>query len=133
MRQKIGLVALVVPEYEAGLAFFVDGLGFELVEDRIDGAKRWIVVRPVGAETGLVIARAVGAEQKAAIGNQTGGRVGFFLQTDDFDRDATAITSAGGAFEEEPRNETYGRVAVFRDPFGNRWDLIQPASCPPAP
>lgn len=127
MRQKIGLVALIVPEYDAALAFFVDGLGFELVEDRVDGAKRWIVVRPVGAETGLVIARAVNEQQQAAIGNQMGGRVGFFLQTDDFDRDAKAITAAGGSFEEKPRDVVYGRVAVFNDPFGNRWDLIQPA------
>lgn len=128
MRQKIGLVALVVPEYEAALDFFVEGLGFELVEDRVDGAKRWIVVRPVGAETGLVLARAVGTTQQAAIGNQTGGRVGFFLQTDDFNRDAAAIVTAGGSLEEEPRDEAYGRVAVFNDPFGNRWDLIQPTS-----
>jgi catechol 2,3-dioxygenase-like lactoylglutathione lyase family enzyme len=128
MGQKIGLVALIVPEYQAGLDFFVGALGFEMVEDRVDGAKRWIVVRPKGAETGLVIARAVGVEQVAAIGNQSGGRVGFFLETDDFDRDAARIVTAGGSFEEEPRDEVYGRVAVFRDPFGNRWDLIQPAS-----
>jgi catechol 2,3-dioxygenase-like lactoylglutathione lyase family enzyme len=128
MGQQIGLVALIVPEYQAGLDFFVGALGFELVEDRVDGSKRWIVVRPRGAETGLVIARAVGAEQKAAIGNQSGGRVGFFLQTDDFDRDAARITAAGGTFEEKPRDEVFGRVAVFRDPFGNRWDLIQPAT-----
>lgn len=127
MGQKIGLVALLVPEYQAGLDFFVGGLGFELIEDRPEGTKRWIVVRPTGAETGLVIARAVGAEQQAAIGNQHGGRVGFFLQTGDFDRDAVRIRAAGGTFEEPPRDEIYGRVAVFRDPFGNRWDLIQPA------
>jgi catechol 2,3-dioxygenase-like lactoylglutathione lyase family enzyme len=128
MGQKIGLVALIVPEYQAGLDFFVGALGFKIVEDRVDGAKRWIVVRPPGAETGLVIARAVGSEQIAAIGNQSGGRVGFFLQTDDFDRDASQIVTAGGLFEEKPRDEVYGRVAVFRDPFGNRWDLIQPAT-----
>lgn len=128
MKQKLGLVALVVPSYEAGLAFFVDGLGFELVQDIPQGDKRWVVVRPVGAETGLVLARAVGAEQEAAIGNQTGGRVGFFLHSDDFERDARNITAAGGVFQEDPRDETYGIVAVFADPFGNRWDLIQPAT-----
>jgi predicted enzyme related to lactoylglutathione lyase len=128
MKQKIALAALVVPEYEPALEFFVDGLGFELIEDLPQGGKRWIVVRPRGSETGLVIARAVDAAQRAAIGNQTGGRVSFFLQTDDFDRDAERIEKSGGSFEEQPRDEVYGRVAVFRDPFGNRWDLIQPAT-----
>ena len=128
MKQKLGLVSLVVPSYEAGLAFFVGGLGFELVDDIPQGDKRWVVVRPVGAETGLVLARAVGAEQEAAIGNQAGGRVGFFLHTDDFERDVDRITGAGGVFQEDPRHEPYGIVAVFTDPFGNRWDLIQPAT-----
>ncbi|MGR3292035.1 MAG: VOC family protein [Paracoccaceae bacterium] len=127
MKQRIGLVALVVPEYEPALDFFVGGLGFELIEDRPDGAKRWLVIRPAGAETGLVLARADGIKQTAAIGNQTGGRVGFFLHTDDFYRDAKRIHEAGGVFEEEPRHELYGIVAVFSDPFGNRWDLIEPA------
>jgi len=125
MKQTIALVALVVPEYEPALAFFVDGLGFELVEDIAQGDKRWVVVRPRGAETGLVLARAVGAAQQAAIGMQTAGRVGFFLETDDFTRDADRIIQAGGEFEESPRDEPYGRVAVFRDPFANRWDLIE--------
>ena len=127
MALKIALLALLVPEYQPALEFFVAGLGFDLVEDRSETNKRWIVVRPKGAETGLLLARAEGAEQAAAIGHQTGGRVGLFLQTDDFDGDAARITAAGGVFEETPRTEAYGRVAVFRDPFGNRWDLIQPA------
>lgn len=127
MAQKIALLALLVPEYQPALEFFVAGLGFDLVEDRAEAKKRWIVVRPKGAETGLLLARAEGAEQAAAIGHQTGGRVGLFLQTEDFDGDAARITAAGGVFEETPRTEAYGRVAVFRDPFGNRWDLIQPA------
>ena len=127
MAQKIALLALLVPEYQPGLEFFVAGLRFDLVEDRAEAKKRWIVVRPKGAETGLLLARAEGAEQAAAIGHQTGGRVGLFLQTEDFDGDAARITAAGGVFEETPRTEAYGRVAVFRDPFGNRWDLIQPA------
>ena len=127
MAQKIALLALLVPEYQPALEFFVAGLRFDLVEDRAEAKKRWIVVRPKGAETGLLLARAEGAEQAAAIGHQTGGRVGLFLQTEDFDDDAARITAAGGVFEETPRTEAYGRVAVFRDPFGNRWDLIQPA------
>ena len=97
------------------------------MHDEPQGDKRWVVVRPKGAETGLVIARAVGPDQTAAIGNQTGGRVGFFLQTDDFARDSVRVIVAGGTFEESPRHEPYGTVAVFRDPFGNRWDLIEPA------
>ena len=125
--QKIGLVALVVPDYEAGIEFFVGGLGFDLVQDLPQGLKRWVVVRPKNAETGLVLAQAEGSEQIAAIGHQTGGRVSFFLQTDDFDRDAAAVVAAGGAIAENPRDEIYGRVAVFTDPFGNRWDLIQPS------
>jgi len=126
MKQHIGLVALVVPDYESALAFYVNGLGFELVQDIPQGTKRWVVVRPIGAETGLLIARADGDRQLAAIGDQTGGRVGFFLYTDDFARDRAAIIAAGGQFEEAPRSEDYGRVAVFNDPFGNRWDLIEP-------
>jgi len=127
MRQKIGLVALVVPDYDSAISFYVSGLGFDLAQDEIQGKKRWVVVRPRGAETGLLIARAANADQSAAVGNQTGGRVGFFLHTDDFDRDAIAITGAGGKFQENPRDEIYGRVAVFTDPFGNMWDLIEPA------
>jgi len=96
-----------------------------MVEDIAQGDKRWVVVRPRGAETGLVLARAVGEAQQAAIGMQTAGRVGFFLETDDFTRDAARIVQAGGEFEESPRHEPYGRVAVFRDPFANRWDLIE--------
>jgi len=128
MKRRIALVALLVPEYEPALAFFVAGLGFDLVEDIAQGDKRWVVVRPPGGETGLVLARAVGPEQRAAIGGQAGGRVGFFLESDDFSRDAARIVQAGGKFEETPRDEPYGRVAVFRDPFGNRWDLIQPTT-----
>ncbi len=128
MRLKIGLVTLVVPEYEPAIAFYVHGLGFELVEDFPQGKKRWVVVRPKGSETGLLLARAVGPQQNAAIGNQTGGRVAFFLHTDNFAHMAARITQAGGTFQEEPRNEDYGKVGVFQDPFGNLWDLIQPAS-----
>ncbi|MGO4619159.1 VOC family protein [Ensifer sp. 2YAB10] len=130
MRQTIARVALVVPDYDAGIGFYCDKLGFDLVEDtRLDDSKRWVVVRPKGAvETSLLLAKADGERQQAAIGNQTGGRVGFFLFTDDFARDHAAMLAAGVVFLEAPRHEPYGVVAVFSDPFGNQWDLLQPAA-----
>jgi catechol 2,3-dioxygenase-like lactoylglutathione lyase family enzyme len=123
---RLSLVAVLVPDYDAGLAFYVGTLGFRLVDDIDQGRKRWVVVEPPGGGCRLLLARAEGAAQEAAIGNQTGGRVGFFLQTDDFGRDHAAMLAAGVTFEEAPRHEPYGRVAVWRDPFGNRWDLIGP-------
>ncbi len=129
--QRIAALALLVPEYEAGLAFYIGVLGFRLVEDIDQGHKRWVVVEPAGGGCRLVLARAEGATQRAAIGNQTGGRVFLFLQTDDFTRDHTAMQAKGVQFEEPPRAEPYGMVAVWRDPFGNRWDLIGPPA--PAP
>jgi catechol 2,3-dioxygenase-like lactoylglutathione lyase family enzyme len=126
----ISALALVVPDYDLALAFYVDTLGFRLCEDIDQGRKRWVTVEPPGGGTRLVLARAEGAEQVAAIGNQTGGRVFLFLATDDFARDHAAMTAAGVTFEEAPRHEPYGSVAVWRDPFGNRWDLIGP---PPPP
>ena len=130
MKQTIARVALVVPDYDAAIGFYCGKLGFDLLEDTdLGDGKRWILVRPRGAtETALLIAKADGEAQKAAIGNQAGGRVGFFLFTDDFDRDHRAMREAGVRFLEEPRRETYGTVAVFADPFGNNWDLLQPAS-----
>jgi catechol 2,3-dioxygenase-like lactoylglutathione lyase family enzyme len=128
MPASISAIALVVPDYEAGLAFYVGKLGFRLVDDIDQGRKRWVVVEPPGGGTRLVLARAEGAEQKAAIGNQAGGRVFLFLETDDFARDHAAMLGAGVTFEEAPRHEPYGSVAVWRDPFGNRWDLIGPAT-----
>ncbi len=130
MRQTIACVALVVPDYDAGIGFYCGKLGFDLVEDtRLDDSKRWVVVRPKGAvETSLLLAKADGERQQAAIGNQTGGRVGFFLFTDDFARDHAAMLAAGVVFLEAPRHEPYGVVAVFSDPFGNQWDLLQPAA-----
>ena len=125
MPARLAAVTLLVPDYPAGLGFFVDRLGFTLVEDTdLGGGKRWVLVAPPGGGTRLLLARAATPAQAAAIGNQAGGRVGFFLETDAFDRDHAAFTAAGVAFEESPRDEPYGRVAVFRDPFGNRWDLI---------
>ena len=127
MSLRISAVALVVPDYDAAIAFYVGTLGFELRSDEDHGGgKRWITVAPPGAETALLLARAVNPRQTAAIGSQTGGRVGFFLHTDDFDRDHARMTAEGVVFDESPRNEAYGRVAVWRDPFGNRWDLIGP-------
>ncbi|HEV7317131.1 MAG TPA: VOC family protein [Ensifer sp.] len=129
MRQTIARIALVVPDYDAGIAFYCGKLGFDLVEDtKLDESKRWVVVRPKGAvETSLLLAKADGERQQAAIGNQTGGRVGFFLFTDDFARDHATMSAEGVVFLETPRHEPYGTVAVFSDPFGNHWDLLQPA------
>jgi catechol 2,3-dioxygenase-like lactoylglutathione lyase family enzyme len=123
---RISAVALVVPDYDAGIAFYVGKLGFRLVEDIDQGRKRWVTVEPSGGGTRLVLAQAEGAEQLAAVGNQAGGRVFLFLHTDDFARDHAAMLAAGVEFEEAPRQEPYGSVAVWRDPFGNRWDLIGP-------
>ena len=126
MRQRITAVALVVPDYDAAIRFFCDVLGFALIDDIDKGRKRWVTVEPVGGGLRLVLAQAEGAAQQAAIGNQAGGRVWLFMQTDDFARDHARMTAAGVVFEEVPRHEPYGIVAVWRDPFGNRWDLIQP-------
>jgi catechol 2,3-dioxygenase-like lactoylglutathione lyase family enzyme len=123
---RISALALVVPDYEAGLAFYVGKLGFRLVEDIDQGRKRWVTVEPPGGGVRLVLARAEGEAQVAAIGNQAGGRVFLFLETDDFARDHAMMLAAGVEFEEAPRHEPYGSVAVWRDPFGNRWDLIGP-------
>lgn len=123
---RLALIALLVPSYDAGLAFFVEGLGWDLHEDTDrGGGKRWVRVSPPGAQTQFLLARAVG-DQRETIGRQGGGRVWLFLHTDDFARDAARLTAAGAIFEEDPRHEPYGTVAVFRDPFGNRWDLIEP-------
>lgn len=128
MRQSLALTALLVPDYDAGLAFYVGVLGFDLAEDRaLSPDKRWVVVRPKGsAGSGLLLAKAADARQAARIGDQTGGRVFLFLETDDFTRDHAAMLARGVPFEEAPRREPYGMVAVFRDPFDNRWDLIEP-------
>ena len=124
--QTIALFTLVVPDYDAGIAFYVGKLGFELLEDtRRSATKRWVRVAPKGAQTAILLAKADGPQQRAAVGNQTGGRVGFFLETDDFERDHDAMCAAGVTFREAPRAEPYGTVAVLEDPFGNLWDLIQ--------
>ena len=126
--QELGLVSLVVPDYEEALAFYVGTLGFSLVEDSPvpEQQKRWVVVAPPGERgANLLIARASTPEQGARIGNQTGGRVFLFLYTDDFARDHDTYTSKGVEFVRPPRDEPYGTVAVFKDPFGNLWDLVQ--------
>ena len=126
MASRIAALALVVPDYDAAIAFYVGTLGFRLTEDIDQGAKRWVTVEPPGGGVRLLLARAEGVEQAAAIGNQAGGRVFLFLRTDDFARDHAAMQAAGVTFEETPRHEAYGSVAVWRDPFGNRWDLLGP-------
>ena len=123
--QRLSTLSILVPDYDAGIAFFVGQLGFNLIEDTDQGHKRWVKVAPKGAETAFLIAKATTPEQIAAIGNQGGGRVWLILETDNFERDHTAYVAAGVAFEEAPRHEPYGTVAVFADPFGNRWDLIE--------
>lgn len=126
MNQIISCVTLLVPDYDAGIRFYVDSVGFELLEDtRISPAKRWVRVGPKGAQTGLLLARADSALQHASTGAQTGGRVSFFLKTDDFMRDYSEMQKRGVTFLETPRHEAYGIVAVFEDPFGNKWDLLQ--------
>jgi catechol 2,3-dioxygenase-like lactoylglutathione lyase family enzyme len=129
---RVDLVTLVVDDYDPAIEFFVDVLGFDLVEDSPsltnDGRpKRWVVVRPPGAETGILLARADGERQEVVIGNQVAGRVGFFLRVDDFDAAYQRMVAAGVEFVTSPRAEAYGRVAVFVDIAGNRWDLLGPA------
>jgi catechol 2,3-dioxygenase-like lactoylglutathione lyase family enzyme len=122
--------ALIVEDYDAAIAFFVDALGFELVEDSPalttagGRPKRWVVVRPPGRSTGLLLARADGERQRHAIGNQFAGRVGLFLRVDDFQAQYDRMRAAGVEFIGEPRDEAYGRVVVFLDIAGNRWDLL---------
>jgi len=125
----ISAVSLVVPDYDEAVAFYVGRLGFELIQDTALGPdKRWILVAPPGAgECRLLLAKAATPAQSAAIGAQAGGRVFLFLTTDDFAREHARFLAAGVAFMEAPRDEPYGRVAVFADPFGNLWDLIEPA------
>jgi catechol 2,3-dioxygenase-like lactoylglutathione lyase family enzyme len=131
MKQSLGLVALVVREYDEALDFFVGTLGFSLVEDTYIPAqdKRWVVVEPPGSGGArLLLARAVNEVQSSRIGNQTGGRVFLFLYTDDFWRDYRLYQSKGVEFVREPKQESYGTVAVFKDLYGNLWDLVQPKS-----
>jgi len=127
-RQSLAQVAIVVRDYDEAIAFYRDVLGFRLIEDtRLDEKKRWVVVAPPAGETRLLLARAANDAQASRIGDQTGGRVFLFLHTDDFWRDYRTWMARGVEFTGEPRVEPYGTVAVFRDLYGNLWDLIQPA------
>ena len=122
---KLAFLSILVPDYDAGIAFFVGQLGCTLIEDTpIGGDKRWVRVAPKGSGTGFLLARAVG-DQAAFIGKQGGGRVWLFMETDDFAKDHAWLKQNGVRFAEDPRVEPYGTVAVFEDPFGNRWDLVQ--------
>ncbi len=128
MKQHIAAVTLLVPDYDQAIAYYVGKLGFRLIEDTaLSPTKRWVVVAPPGnGDTGLLLALADSLHQRQAIGNQTGGRVFLILKTDDFDRDFARFKQAGIEFLEAPRLEAYGKVVVFRDAFGNKWDLIEP-------
>ena len=128
---RLDKIAIVVDDYDRAIAFFTGALGFDLVEDSPSltnngRPKRWVVVRPPGGDTGILLAQADGDSQAAVVGNQVGGRVGFFLEVDDFDAAYQRMTAAGVEFVTEPRTEPYGRVAVFVDIAGNRWDLLSP-------
>jgi len=130
MQQKILHIALVVRDYDEAIDFYCNKLNFKLVDDtyQAEQDKRWVVVSPPGeGGTNLLLAKASSAEQAQFIGNQSGGRVFLFLQTDDFSRDFKAMNAAGIRFVREPQEETYGTVAVFEDIYGNLWDLFQPA------
>ncbi|MGA9279171.1 VOC family protein [Ilumatobacter sp.] len=129
----LGLITIVVDDYDRAIRHYVQDLGFALVKDLDQGDKRWVVVAPPGTErdrqaTHVLLAEATDDDQRARVGDQTGGRVSFFLHTEDFDMDHMALSQRGIVFEEEPRDEPYGRVAVFCDLFGNRWDLIETVS-----
>lgn len=128
MKQTIATVALLVRDYDEAIDFYVGKLGFALAADTdMGGGKRWVVVSPRGGSgANLLLAEGKGEAQMAAIGCQAGGRVGFFLHTDDFVRDHAAFTAAGVKFLEAPRHEVYGSVAVFEDLYGNKWDLLEP-------
>jgi catechol 2,3-dioxygenase-like lactoylglutathione lyase family enzyme len=132
-------LSLIVDDYDEAIAFFVDALGFELVEDepaltsKEGRPKRWVMVRPPGAQTGVLLAQADGERQRAAVGDQYAGRVALFLRVDDFDAQVERMRAAGVEFLEEPRDEPYGRVVIFRDVAGNRWDLLGPRPNSDAP
>jgi predicted enzyme related to lactoylglutathione lyase len=126
--QRLSLTALLVRDYDEAIAFYVGQVGFDLAEDTdMGGGKRWVVVRPPGSDAGLLLAKSANG-----VGDQAGGRVFLFLETDDFGRDQGRMAAAGVRFLEAPRHEPYGTVAVWEDLYGNKWDLIQPAPRPPS-
>ncbi|MBS0411766.1 MAG: VOC family protein [Proteobacteria bacterium] len=127
-RRSVALTTFLVRDYDEAIAFFTGVLGFHLTADQdMGGGKRWVAVAPrADGGPGLLLAKAAGADQEAAVGRQAGGRVFMFLHTDDFARDHARMTAAGVVFHEAPRHEPYGTVAVFEDLYGNPWDLLQP-------
>ena len=126
--RRIATVAMVVADYDEAITWYVEKLGFELADDiSLGGGKRWVVVAPAGGQgVRLLLAEAKDDDERSRIGNQTGGRVFLFLETDDFRRDHAAMLAMGVEFREAPRTEAYGTVAVFADLYGNLWDLIEP-------
>ena len=128
MKNSLAHLTYLVRDYDEAIEFFTQILQFDLVEDSPQDGKRWVLVRPRGGETSLLLAKADSPEQTAAIGNQTGGRVFLFLHTDDFQRDYSRMKAHGVEFLEEPRHEVYGTVAVFKDLYGNKWDLLEPVT-----
>ena len=128
MKNSLAHLTYLVRDYDEAIEFFTQALQFDLVEDSPQDGKRWVLVRPRGGETSLLLAKADSPEQTAAIGNQTGGRVFLFLHTDDFQRDYSRMKAHGVEFLEEPRHEVYGTVAVFKDLYGNKWDLLEPVT-----
>lgn len=129
MNQRIACLTLVIPDYDEAIAYYTGVLGFGLMEDsQLSATKRWVLVQPRGSGgPALLLAQAANPVQEAAIGNQTGGRVFLFLHTDDFDRDYQRYLSQGVEFIREPSIESYGKVSVFRDRYGNLWDLVEPS------
>lgn len=131
MKQQLSMVSLIVRDYEEAIHFYTQILGFALTHDEpLSGTKRWVVVTPPGSVTSVLLAKATGPGQTAAIGNQTGGRVFLFLYTDDFERDHQRLIDQRVVIVRPPVNETYGRVLVFEDLYGNLWDLIEPLRAP---
>ena len=126
MATSLGMIAIVVPEYDEALAHYVDDLGFTLIEDtQLSPEKRWVVVAPGNSGAQILLAKASSAQQEAAIGNSVGGRVGYFLYTDNFDNTYQDYLAKQIEFTEAPRNESFGKVVVFKDLYGNKWDLIE--------
>jgi catechol 2,3-dioxygenase-like lactoylglutathione lyase family enzyme len=130
MKQRLANITLLVNDYDEAIQFYTEKLNFDLIEDsKLSETKRWVLVKPNGSDgCCLLLAKAANEEQKSSVGNQTGGRVFLFLYTDDFERDYSNMLSKGIVFVREPIKETYGTVAVFKDLYGNLWDLIEPSN-----
>ena len=126
MATTLGMIAIVIEDYDAAIDHYVNDLGFTLIEDtELSPEKRWVVIAPSSAGAQILLAKASNAQQQAAIGNSTGGRVGFFLYTDNFSETHERYLAKGIEFTETPRNESFGQVVVFKDKYGNKWDLIE--------